>query len=192
MIEDEEFVDDTSCALNVSAKGFLDYIEEEEDASLNIQEEIEIINEYEQDRNSEIAKRVKGQWIIQAGTVEQLVNRLASANPIDGYYTRNFILTYSYFTTASALLDELIKRFQFKPPLDSALEVIAYYEKWRGPVRLRVINVLKKWIELAFSDVRKDPVLLQRFIQFVKDIGKDYEKWSDSMMTLIAKEPRAK
>ena len=140
-VDEDDLVED-SFALNVSAKGFLDYIEDDEET--NIQEELELINEYEQDRSAEIAKRVRGQWVIQAGTVEQLVNRLASANPIDGYYTRNFILTYAYFTTPSELLDELIKRFKFEPPHDSTIEVISYYEKWRGPVRLRYIITIFK------------------------------------------------
>ena len=63
----------------------MDFIDEDSDAELDQIETMEIINEYEQDRNAEIAKRVRGKWVIHAGTVEQLVNRLAGANPIGNF-----------------------------------------------------------------------------------------------------------
>lgn len=36
-----------------------------------------------------------------------------------------------------------------------------YYTKWRAAVRLRVVNFVKKWAELNFSEVRQDPKVMQ-------------------------------
>jgi hypothetical protein len=60
---------------------------------------VDLINEYEQDKNSEITKRARGKLVINAATVEQLVNRLAGARPVDGDYTRDFVSIYSRDST---------------------------------------------------------------------------------------------
>ena len=126
---------------------------------------------------------LQNSWKIHKNFSTKKIN----TNNLDGDFTRNFILTYQYFTTAEQLFEELIKRFRFHPPPQASVEVIMYYNKWRGPVRLRVINVLKKWVEVNFSDVLKNKPLLSKFKTFVEEIGTtpDYEKWRELLIELL-------
>ncbi len=65
-------------------------------------------------------------------------------------YIRDFLLTYRSFMTNHELLEKLIKRYEFLPHPDATPEQLREHERWAGPIRLRVINVIKKWVEYHY------------------------------------------
>lgn len=65
-------------------------------------------------------------------------------------YIRDFLLTYLSFMTSAELLDRLIQRYEYLPPANATPEQLKENEMWAGPVRLRVINVVKKWVEYHY------------------------------------------
>lgn len=67
-----------------------------------------------------------------------LLNSFVLCTDID--YTRDFILTYRYFITSEKLLEMLIIRYKFEPPPDANADTVAYWDKWRAPVRLRYVG----------------------------------------------------
>ena len=95
-----------------------------------------------------------------AAKKEDLVNCLADTSLPDMAYIRDFLLTYLSFMTSDELLDRLIQRYEYAPPPNATPEQLKENEMWSGPIRLRVINVVKKWVECNyyFDD---DPKLLQ-------------------------------
>jgi hypothetical protein len=94
---------------------------------------------------------VDGRKRIQSGTLRGLVRALADQDVQDKDYLDVFVMTYHYFTNAPALLDELAARFDLQPiagqPADDA------FTRSKNVVQMRVVNVLKKWIQCNFADI---------------------------------------
>ena len=66
---------------------------------------------------------------------------------------------------SATLLDLLTQRYAFSPAQDATQEQLRAHETWAGPIRLRVINVIRKWVEHHYY-FEEDPSLAQvlRFI----------------------------
>eukprot|EP01113_Clastostelium_recurvatum_P012900 TRINITY_DN1672_c1_g2_i1.p1 TRINITY_DN1672_c1_g2~~TRINITY_DN1672_c1_g2_i1.p1 ORF type:complete len:1036 (-),score=245.76 TRINITY_DN1672_c1_g2_i1:64-3171(-) len=87
---------------------------------------------------------------VMAGSVGQLVAALTDER-MDTVFTEDFLHTYHYFVSSQDLLDMLRKRFQYPDPPNATPEQSETFEKWRAVVQLKVINVIKKWLELHFA-----------------------------------------
>eukprot|EP01102_Stenamoeba_stenopodia_P006360 TRINITY_DN1744_c0_g3_i1.p1 TRINITY_DN1744_c0_g3~~TRINITY_DN1744_c0_g3_i1.p1 ORF type:complete len:906 (-),score=236.37 TRINITY_DN1744_c0_g3_i1:10-2727(-) len=115
-------------------------------------------------------KNEDGTITVKGGTVRKLIEKLTSAGAIDPDYLTAFLLTYRSFTTPNVLLDELIERYNIKPPSDCTG---AHLEQWRQkkqkPIRLRVCNALKHWIERHFSDFIMEDELLRKLTEFTDE-----------------------
>jgi hypothetical protein len=94
---------------------------------------------------------VDGRKRIQSGTLRGLVRALADQDVQDKDYLDVFVMTYHYFTTAPALLDELAARFDLQPPAGQAAD--ESFVRTKNVVQMRVVNVLKKWIQCNFADI---------------------------------------
>jgi hypothetical protein len=95
---------------------------------------------------------VDGRKRIQSGTLRGLVRALADQDVQDKDYLDVFVMTYHYFTTGPELLDELAARFDLQPPAGQAADDAAFVRS-KNFVQMRVINVLKKWIQCNFADI---------------------------------------
>lgn len=87
-------------------------------------------------------------------------------------YVRHFLITFRSFTTPDALLDLLILRYKVPTPRSSAADaakVKLFARKIAGPIRSRVINVIKHWLEHHYEDFRANAVLLRKLLTFVKE-----------------------
>lgn len=90
---------------------------------------------------------------VKSGTLAGLVEQLTRHDRPDITFNNTFLLTYRSFITAAELFEFLIKRFNIQPPpgLDRE-EMLVWEEQKQKPVRFRVVNVLKTWIELYWME----------------------------------------
>jgi RasGEF domain/RasGEF N-terminal motif len=97
---------------------------------------------------------------IYAGDINRLVQRLTHAKYPDVEFQKQFLLTYRSFMTPAELLERLVLRYCITPsPGVSKAAVIDVKEIFmhvQKPVQLRVLNVIKYWIENFAYDFR-DP-----------------------------------
>eukprot|EP00013_Stygamoeba_regulata_P000816 CAMPEP_0177639212 /NCGR_PEP_ID=MMETSP0447-20121125/5902_1 /TAXON_ID=0 /ORGANISM="Stygamoeba regulata, Strain BSH-02190019" /LENGTH=1216 /DNA_ID=CAMNT_0019141227 /DNA_START=37 /DNA_END=3683 /DNA_ORIENTATION=+ len=100
---------------------------------------------------------------IQAATLNKLIEHLTSPSGHDLEFRSAFFMTYRSFTTPSILLSKLIDRYDV--PVSQA--------SVSKPVKLRVANCLKFWLENHFEDFSSS-VLLEKLMTFVdQNLGQD-------------------
>jgi len=88
---------------------------------------------------------------VVAGTAVSLVTALTDEYT-DAGFTEELLFTYRYLMTPMRLLRLLRDRFRFRVPHKCSEERANAYETWRPVVRLRVVNVLRKWVRYHFYD----------------------------------------
>eukprot|EP01103_Thecamoeba_quadrilineata_P020459 TRINITY_DN878_c0_g1_i1.p1 TRINITY_DN878_c0_g1~~TRINITY_DN878_c0_g1_i1.p1 ORF type:complete len:566 (-),score=122.75 TRINITY_DN878_c0_g1_i1:70-1767(-) len=114
-----------------------------------------------------------GRKVIVSGTLDRLIESLADETYIqDQDYVKNFIITHQYFTTSEIFLKKLFDRFNMQIPEGVTGEQLENFERTRSFIRIRVINVVKKWVETCFSDFQTNPALLpslHHHLDLIKD-----------------------
>jgi len=93
---------------------------------------------------------------VKGATFPALIERLTIHDSHDSSFTQTFLLTYRSFASSMEVIDALIKRFCIKPPpqLTNPQDLKIWNEKKAMPIRLRVCNVLKSWIETYSLDLQ--------------------------------------
>ena len=94
----------------------------------------------------------EGVEVVRAGTLAALVENLTHPDKLDGAFNRVFFATYKYFTSAAELIELLIDRFDCSPPTLNATQTTEWTIQIKPLIRLRVINVLKQWLEHFWSE----------------------------------------
>ncbi|KAJ5931376.1 hypothetical protein N7516_005865 [Penicillium verrucosum] len=112
--------------------------------------------------------------IVRAGTLAALVENLTRHDKLDGSFNRIFLTTYKHFTSGAELLELLIDRFDCSPPISNATQAIEWSTRIKPLIRLRVINVLKQWLEHFWSepngvDTDRNLRILQSFAKRATD-----------------------
>jgi len=123
------------------------------------------------DYDSEIIYGAKNK--VKGGTLVALVERVTRHDMLDSNFISTFLLTYRSFTTASELFNQLVRRFTVQPP--SALsnsEFEIWTEKKQKLIRVRVLSILKMWLEQNWMEGLDDNAreLLKKMYQFAKDV----------------------
>ncbi|KAJ1026749.1 hypothetical protein NDA16_002046 [Ustilago loliicola] len=109
---------------------------------------------------------------VKGATLEALLARLTMHNSFDASFNNTFLMTYRSFTTTQTLLDLLAQRFRILPPEGLNEEELALWtEKKQIPIRLRVFNVLKMWLEMHFYEGEDEPYLDQVRRFAVEEMG---------------------
>eukprot|EP01099_Mayorella_cantabrigiensis_P002786 TRINITY_DN2238_c0_g1_i1.p1 TRINITY_DN2238_c0_g1~~TRINITY_DN2238_c0_g1_i1.p1 ORF type:complete len:767 (-),score=215.63 TRINITY_DN2238_c0_g1_i1:41-2341(-) len=94
---------------------------------------------------------------IKAGTVNKLVERLTFQKYPDMAFQKAFLLTYRSFMTPMDLMEKLILRFCISPAGDPTHTELEFFRKTvQTPVQLRVVNVLRNWLENFWRDFDDD------------------------------------
>ncbi|KAJ3364078.1 hypothetical protein GGF31_000615 [Allomyces arbusculus] len=108
---------------------------------------------------SDLTLNMEGQ--VNGGTLDALVERLTLHDTtIDATYLQAFLLTFHSFTTTEAFLNALKARFTITCPAGlTPLEEQEWREKKQTPIRLRVFNVMKVWLEKYYLDDEDDKCL---------------------------------
>ncbi|GAO45812.1 ras GEF [Saitoella complicata NRRL Y-17804] len=124
----------------------------------------------------EISYDMKG--MVKGGTFVVLVERLTRHDFLDSAFNNTLLLTYRSFTTAEALFDALVGRFNIMAPhglMQEELDI--WVERKQKPIRLRVFNILKSWMETYFmepKDEERTVQLLDRIKHFAATTMKDH------------------
>jgi son of sevenless-like protein len=91
--------------------------------------------------------------LVKAGTLGGLVEQLTRHDRPDPNFMIIFLLTYQSFTTAAELFELLVHRFSLQPPAGITTDEFQVWEEHKQkPVRFRVVNILKSWLELYWME----------------------------------------
>ncbi|KYQ91711.1 Ras guanine nucleotide exchange factor Q [Tieghemostelium lacteum] len=123
-----------------------------------------------------------------SGTYDKVIDHLTDISKFTGTkYVEEFLFTYHHFMKPIDLLAALKAKFmnplQFVQPNDPENEKEC--QQITTHVRLRVINVLKKWLE-GHSNQFFDPLLYRPFSQFVDLLLIENPKWGKYLKDLIS------
>jgi len=105
---------------------------------------------------------------VRGGTLPALVERLTLHDGLDATFVSTFLLTYRSFATTGEFFAILFRRFTITPPpgLESD-ELQLWTERKQTPIRLRVFNIIKSWLENYYQDDDpEDRDMLQRIKAF--------------------------
>ncbi|WEW61256.1 cell division cycle- protein [Emydomyces testavorans] len=109
---------------------------------------------------------------VKCGTLAGLVEQLTRHDKLDPNFKDTFLLTYRSFTSAPELFELLVHRFTLQPPpgLKKA-ELQMWAEQKQNPIRIRVVSILKSWLETNWMEPNDDTnmQLLGRMHAFVRD-----------------------
>eukprot|EP01129_Flabellula_baltica_P009116 TRINITY_DN3669_c0_g1_i1.p1 TRINITY_DN3669_c0_g1~~TRINITY_DN3669_c0_g1_i1.p1 ORF type:complete len:651 (-),score=133.64 TRINITY_DN3669_c0_g1_i1:130-2082(-) len=95
--------------------------------------------------------------VIVAGTINELITALYKLNVMDSQFLDMFLCTHKTFVSSKEFLDELIRNYH-EPPVDSETETKL--------IKMKIINVLKRWLTMKFLPLSQDVVIgIRTFIQ---------------------------
>jgi hypothetical protein len=91
-----------------------------------------------------------------AATRDKLVELLAVSGAMpDWDFIAAFLITFRYFMEPGELLRRLRERYAYVIEEGASEAERAEAEKWRGPVQLRVINIVQRWVADHFYDFQE-------------------------------------
>ncbi|KAG0265258.1 hypothetical protein BG011_005129 [Mortierella polycephala] len=94
---------------------------------------------------------------VKGGTLPALIERLTLHDGLDSNFIATFLLSYRSFTTTDELFRHLFLRFTIQSPMGlDAEELEIWTEKKLTPIRLRVFNIIKSWLEYYYLEDEKD------------------------------------
>lgn len=122
---------------------------------------------------------------IKGGTIHKLVERLTYPTYADTNYLSHFLITYRSFCTPQELLNLLIKRYEVpEPPNATTEQSLRFRKNYITPVRLRVFNVFRQWVDKHYYDFENDTDLLKMFLEFIKDSMSNDKKMEKAVKSL--------
>ncbi|KAJ2120680.1 hypothetical protein GGF48_004183, partial [Coemansia sp. RSA 921] len=127
---------------------------------------------------------------VKGSTLPALIERLVAHDVSDPNFVSTFLLTYHSFTTTPELFAGMFKRFMIQPPPGLADdELREWTERKLKPVRLRVYNLFKTWLEQHYVEqVAGDPQGLEMLREFACTVMADYmSNAAEQLVRLIDK-----
>ncbi|KAI8053389.1 ras guanine nucleotide exchange factor domain-containing protein [Syncephalis plumigaleata] len=105
---------------------------------------------------------------VSSGTLRALVDQLTPHDSIaDALFTRTFLTCFRLFCKPEEFAQLLYLRYALKPPSNlNNEECKTWLDKKLVPVRLRVFNIVKLWLE-SYWDAKQDTVCLRDLKRFV-------------------------
>ncbi len=116
---------------------------------------------------------------VTAGTLNKLVERLTKDKGLAAKFRDTFLLTYRSFTTPDRLLEKLRQRYNV-PVVDPNSEDEAATRK---AIQLRVVNVVRHWLESAFFDFNDS--LVTKLTEFIKEIERHFEQLGKTLRATL-------
>ncbi|KAE8151354.1 ras guanine nucleotide exchange factor domain-containing protein [Aspergillus avenaceus] len=98
--------------------------------------------------------------LLKCGTLAGLVEQLTRHDRLDLVFSETFLITYPTFVSASELFDALLDRFHIEPPSQlGEPEMQIWVAQKQKVVRLRVLNILKAWLERYWMEMHNDATI---------------------------------
>eukprot|EP01121_Diplochlamys_sp_Union-15-3_P006231 TRINITY_DN1672_c1_g1_i1.p1 TRINITY_DN1672_c1_g1~~TRINITY_DN1672_c1_g1_i1.p1 ORF type:complete len:1125 (+),score=211.21 TRINITY_DN1672_c1_g1_i1:27-3401(+) len=147
---------------------------------------------YVKDHSSNIITyELNSQTVISAATLEKLIERLTyDKHSIDSEFMNTFLSTYRSFCTPQLLLDLLIMRYNIPEPKDKSPATLEKFERFKlKPIRLRVFNTIKVWLEKYWYDFDMDPDLLKTLKDFIENTLSVKDKVYASALQRVLSKP---
>lgn len=123
-----------------------------------------------------------------AASLEVLVEKMIPHDSIvDPAFSAVFFLTFRLFSTPMELVQALIHRYNVMPPAGLSEEDMLRWQQYKGiPIRLRVSNFVKSWLEMYWRS-GIDDVVLRHLESFTRDALQQYFSGpSQRILDLIA------
>jgi len=100
---------------------------------------------------------------IVGATLDVMIERMTPHNAlVDPAFQQIFMMTWRLFVSPSELVDALINRYDLPiPTLFSEEDLAAWTKRKAAPVKLRVANLIKTWLEIYWRTETDDAVLTQ-------------------------------
>ncbi|RDX49923.1 ras GEF [Lentinus brumalis] len=116
----------------------------------------------------DVAYNSDGQLV--GATLEALVERMTPHDAlVEPPFAAVFFMTFRLFTTPSELLATVIARYNILPPPGLSDGDLRLWQQRKGlPVRLRVSNFIKTWVE-SYWRHSTDAVVVPTLVSFIKD-----------------------
>ncbi|KXN88262.1 Cell division control protein 25 [Leucoagaricus sp. SymC.cos] len=96
-------------------------------------------------------------------TIEALVEKMTPHDAVvDPSFSAVFFMTFRLFTTPTELVDTIITRYNLVPPRSASMSIeeLHLWQHKKGlPVRLRVANLIKAWVELYWRGGADDAII---------------------------------
>ncbi|KAL0487720.1 RasGEF [Acrasis kona] len=126
-----------------------------------------------------------GKLVINASTLNKLIEEMTSHTTYDPHFLHTFILTYRSFTNSKELLDKLIQRFNIPPETDCTPESFAEFKSDKlDKIRLRVISAIKYWLENFYVfDFGSDKEMISKVENFIDLAQKSNAQALSTMLT---------
>ncbi|KAG0355021.1 hypothetical protein BG005_006039 [Podila minutissima] len=105
---------------------------------------------------------------VKGGTLPALVERLTLHDGLDSNFVATFLLTYRSFASTEELFTLLFRRFSVMAPVGlDEYEMEEWTRRKLTPIRLRVMNIIKSWLEAYYlEDEEEDRQILPRIKEF--------------------------
>ncbi|KRZ27550.1 Son of sevenless -like protein 1 [Trichinella pseudospiralis] len=150
--------------------------------------------------------------VVRGATLLKLVERLTYHMYVDPKFVRTFLTTFRSFCAPSELLQLLIERFDIPDPSSGTMAAALLSEtenksnmevsefdsllreslkrlrkEYIQPVRIRVLNIIRQWIDHHWYDFDQDAELLANLKHFLKRIETVHTvvKWTRSLQNII-------
>ena len=110
-----------------------------------------------------------------AASLEVLVEKMIPYDSIvDPAFSAVFFLTFRLFCTPMELVQALIHRYNVMPPANLSEEDMLWWQQHKGiPIRLRVSNFVKTWLEMYWRP-GVDEVVLRHLESFTREALQQY------------------
>ncbi|KAI8993290.1 ras guanine nucleotide exchange factor domain-containing protein [Pilobolus umbonatus] len=126
---------------------------------------------------------------IKGGTLRALVERLTLHDFIDMSFIANFLLTYRSFCTTEEFIDLLQERYNLRPPAELTPEELEIWtDKKQKLVRLRVLSVIKNWLDNYYNE--EDEFILNKLQFFANTVICDSSSFSAEQLNKMIQKRR--
>jgi son of sevenless-like protein len=123
---------------------------------------------------------------VKGGTLNALIERLTMHDLLDSNFIATFLLTYRSFCSTDDFFDMLVKRFMIQPPEGLTHEELeVWQEKKQTPVRLRVFNIMKTWLEAYYIDDGEDLRCLEKMREFARTTMYEHMAFASVSLTKV-------
>lgn len=116
----------------------------------------------------DVSYNPEGQLV--GATLRALVEKITPPNSVvDPAFSSIFFLTFRLFSSPADLVQAIIDRYNIVPPEGLSEERTYVWQQRKGiPVRLRISNLVKSWLEVYWRPTT-DNVVLQALLDFNRD-----------------------